>query len=101
VAEHTPGEWRPKHGRVFADLKRKGCMFKHGVPVCELSAAFKDSAEMAANERLIAAAPDLLAACKEALWACRGDEYDPDRYDRALDLCKAAVLRAEKERHRA
>lgn len=43
--------------------------------------------ENLANARLIAAAPDLLEACKAAL--SEGDDY------KAMEMIKAAVLKAE------
>lgn len=44
--------------------------------------------------RLSKAAPDLLKACLEALWAVSGAEYDPDRFERAGVLCREAITKA-------
>lgn len=62
---HTPGTWTydAVNNRVMSDAPTY-----HGdavMPVADLSLAYKTSAEMDANGRLLAAAPELLAVCEE------------------------------------
>jgi hypothetical protein len=38
--------------------------------------------------------PALLAACKAALYAISGEEYDPTAFDRAEEVCKTAIAKA-------
>ena len=68
-AAHTPGPWRSNdfsssvYGYIFGDNQA----------ICRV---FLDGDECEANARLIAAAPDLLDACKKALYALKGREHD-------------------------
>jgi len=79
---HTPGSWKfRKHlggeeGEVIAQDVRFDTDFLY---IAEIFGHYQDD-ECAANGRLIAAAPDLLAACKSALvWFERwtSDEDEP------------------------
>ena len=61
-AQHTPGPWQARAG-----------LSRWNVTTCEKPRTFNicaintDRIEQAANARLIAAAPELLAACEEAI----------------------------------
>lgn len=60
--QHTPGPWH-----AFAYEVRDE---KHNVPICTLTgkaSGYRDMTEDTANQCLISAAPDLLAASKAAL----------------------------------
>lgn len=62
-AEHTPGPWRVdlESGEIEAGATVIGTIYgTHDYPCCDEDI----TEECAANARLIAAAPDLLAACK-------------------------------------
>lgn len=73
-SEHTPGPWGLSHGG-FKDsdgfsIATKNAAAKNVMIVCEcwpcsiVDQSHRD--ELSANARLIAAAPDLLAACEAA-----------------------------------
>ena len=107
MSRHTPGPWK-NHGR------QPGAP---GLPCSAVAAdtllarvysrAFGDTAQETANANLIAASPDLLAACKlarEALSAMLThmgmdeDEWNKPTFDQARDAIKAlgaAIGKAE------
>lgn len=82
---HTPGPWevsmgedvRAENGRWVAKMYSQG----------SISDAARIVAESEANARLIAAAPELLAALKGML--------DPDGYTPVLAIARAAIAKAE------
>lgn len=94
-AKHTPGPW--------AVALRKGQIATQG-PATEWLATMPHSAsggfgltdvrEIAANARLIAAAPDLLAACQEFV---RKVECGEAKSTRSYEQMKAAISRATGE----
>lgn len=62
MGKHSPGPWEPwLPGRKFVKQKRN---FK---AICELEDHDRSRDEVVGNAYLIAAAPDLLAACKLTL----------------------------------
>ncbi len=66
MSQHTPGPWKVKQGTdVTEDRAKEPCT----VAKCWSSTFSPPREEAAANARLIAAAPDLLAACKRGLAA--------------------------------
>lgn len=70
MSRHTPGPWQVHNGyRVYAPAKlvgeNRGQYFE--VAICGTDYASGNLAETDANARLIAAAPDLLAACQAGL----------------------------------
>lgn len=66
-AKHTPGPWEANYTTVDGAIVRWHISSqKHGsaYPVCEhMIESAPESSEQIANARLIASAPDLLAAC--------------------------------------
>lgn len=89
MSKHTPGPWKahfedayfvtgPDLGRVAMMMNLKGA---HGL------GGRRSGNESAANARLIAAAPDLLDACKAAL-------SDDQPY---IEKCRAAIAKATGE----
>lgn len=92
MAEHTRGPWRV----TGAD----GGMLSHMVlgPIGEIIARYspwsgdpKQAEEGQANARLIAAAPDLLAACKAVEKQMKNGYINPDQ---CLDWLAAAIAKA-------
>lgn len=93
MASHTPGPW------VLGECRRM-TVGGFGFPVADKDgntpafvASWRDNAaeEGSANARLIAAAPDMLAALKAAERWMSGEGIATD----ALDMVRAAIARAE------
>ena len=80
---HTPGEWLKVGTTVYALNERGVNRF-----FCSVQDAHTPAAELEANARLIAAAPDLL----EALKRCRFDSLNMSLQD--LEFCRAAFDKA-------
>ncbi len=108
--KHTPGPWVAKTGPITNDNQcvvmgpdiheegetRRVCVVDAVTGTFTKSRKFKPDADCAvrdANARLIAAAPDLLAALREFIeWA----ERNPNRTANApIDAARAAVVKAE------
>lgn len=71
AAKHTPGPWQVHHGNPLqvcdADGERRGC-----APIANAwTPTSQITGEAVANARLVAAAPELLAALKEAIDAVK------------------------------
>jgi hypothetical protein len=94
IPQHTPGNWKAGACHVF-DQAQIGVMVDTReeivIALCGLSEAH-DTEESLANAWLIAAAPDLLAACRHALEALT----DPENIDEqdAVDVLETAILKA-------
>lgn len=84
--QHTPGPWTA-HGTV---VNQEGERFEYPVATTGISPV--PTEEAFANARLIAAAPELLAACQRALTVLC--EYDFDPYTDAGDILRAAIAKA-------
>lgn len=68
TTKHTPGPWRAIIGMTLGDDEQRARTVAH--LACEFQVfadAHVKSDEVPANTHLIAAAPDLLAACQSAL----------------------------------
>jgi hypothetical protein len=95
VTKHTPGPWRATPYSVFST--RQDRRTETIVARCRLSVA--RTAEGLANAHLIAAAPDLLAACEEALEmaeylsATWGTSHG-DNYAEMAERLRAAIAKA-------
>lgn len=103
MSKHTPGPWKAvdnsweistvyaADGTVVAECPIAGCVTEES----------QDDLEpiMEANARLVAASPDLLAACKEFIaWDCdEHPEMDPQRGERLRRQMHAAIAKAEPE----
>lgn len=96
-AKHTPGPWT-----VFEHSWSDTSIWTHDSTVATLSIkdeATEDTqagleARMAANARLIAAAPDLLEALREVLKEAIDDYYAEKDPDGVLDAAYAAIAKA-------
>jgi hypothetical protein len=106
---HTPGPWEvetTETGSQYIDAKGKYDYGNQAVlviapndcaahPVADASANWtcRDGAECEANARLIAAAPDLLAALEEIL-----SRYDDDNLKLTVDAIQASRASVKKAR---
>jgi hypothetical protein len=103
-ARHTPGPWtvhadsyagdHPNHASRFVGTQD----FDEDASVGQIVAKLTDSPEIVANARLIAASPDLLAAC-EAFLREHDDTYDggpiSSGHVAAVELARAAIAKAK------
>ncbi len=100
MIEHTPGPWEkypsaPGHKELVLSRAGNGCLVASCDPGCTPDAA--------ANAKLIAAAPDLLAACKVARGVCDESMGDTDLLHTEDDspaacacrMLSAAIAKAE------
>ena len=110
--KHTPGPWglwseegHDKHGHPLISVCRNSqgplpsgwlSVQPDGEHVCIAEARGKDDETALANARLIAAAPDLLAACKEAIRLHNYTGDDATDFAACVDgLLAAAIAKAE------
>jgi len=93
TAQHTGGRWRYHEGRNGEFLV--SCESGGFAPIARVKGDKRTTLKDArANARLMAAAPDLLAA----LYAMMDNCYDPDRNDeivQAFDAARDAIAKAE------
>lgn len=103
-AKHTPGKWYCEGGQILAPSDRVET--RGPIRIAGVSVSRKGSAERDANARLLAAAPDLLAACEAVVRAWDGFEYDEvgipqfdsmNRFAQAYMLAADAVAKARGE----
>lgn len=111
-AKHTPGPWQVRGeiksgaasrapidewcGSVYP--QRKDYNYRGEVCFLQSSNCIKGvtSAEAAANAHLIAAAPDLLAACEEVLALMDDHNVNaPNKWSAAVDQMRAAIAKAK------
>jgi hypothetical protein len=98
--KHTPGIWSLNSKQTIPPLVESGEerpddfgeMLR--VPVAAALTGFKETDETAANARLIAAAPELLDACYEAVGALVTLQGEHSWVGEVLEAIKAAVRKA-------
>lgn len=95
MTEHTPGPWKVYN--AFDLIRKPGSVAfeRIGTPivtVLECNEGY-DIVATKADAQLIAAAPDLLAACEAALEAIRSDA-DIDWMLNVESQCRAAIAKA-------
>lgn len=96
MSEHTPGPWEA-HCFLVVAQKSKGCsksVAYAGREICHTGEGRGPSEESEANARLIAASPDLLAAC-EAFIEAWDKSHQLEKTDVAMRLARAAITRAK------
>src|SRR3990172_5904498 len=95
---HTEGPWKAMSGFVATTepIPSVICKMSHICNVLNF-AAEPGSIEDGANARLIAAATDLLAACKNAIALINSDVCHSPAVCRVIDICVAAVNKAERK----
>ena len=99
-AKHTPGPWYAVGAWVEHEKDDVADICNCDPESMSQGHLGRSYDEMAANARLIAAAPDLLKAC-EAIWKydqsdCETDNF-VDLYEPAMALIQAAIGRAKGE----
>ena len=88
---HTPGPWKVMQGVVRPRVSTADGSTTVAGNICSLG-----NAEIGeANARLIAAAPDLLAACKFIIWAVSTDGTSGVRFLEACNSARQAIAKAE------
>lgn len=94
--KHTPGPWEYDGLSYVSRNSREGEMIAHVRGWGWLQKKGEDAGieEQNANGRLLAAAPDLLEACKEFVRKCECGEA---RSTRSYAQMKAAIAKAEAE----
>lgn len=92
MAKHTPGPWEIRPLNKYA-----GNMIAKGTEA--IAEVFGGNETRQANARLIATAPELLGACKEALIDLEFlKDYIP-RDSNSIKRLKQVIAKAEQERH--
>ena len=89
-AKHTPGPWRVVNKPRLSSLE----VYAGDTAICELWRRADRAAEHA-TAQLIAAAPDLLNACWQALTHIESDECTHGRPFAAGNVLRAAIAKAE------
>ena len=114
--EHTTGPWRtttggvidngpsPSRGSDYVEIAEVRGVLIAGVSAAPLTRPLDPQAtEADANARLIAAAPDLLEACRQIVWKLSHDHQQPDgtfgpgkidRRDATVRMAVAAIAKA-------
>ena len=90
-AKHTPGPWTV--GKIRPSGMTRSMLIN---PVGVLTSFTRSDAELEANTRLIAAAPELLAACTRAVVAAENPE-DFIEGNAAYEALGAAIAKATGE----
>lgn len=88
-AKHTPGPWeaRWRSGRCTTVVGRQRA------PICDTGTTIDNMQRDEANAHLIAAAPDLLDACRAALLQLNGDR--PELIGVTKVMLEDAIAKAE------
>ena len=99
MSKHTPGPWRVfEHSWSDTSVLADG--FDHGICLLDINHATEESQDadealMAANARLIAAAPDLLASLRELVEAfVATDEEGLIEHAEPMRRARAAIAKA-------
>jgi hypothetical protein len=94
--KHTQSPWHAQVDETATVRDKDGqiAIFTH---MKTLSGGRRDAGEVAANCRLAATAPDLLAALQDLLAMCeRQEDFNDDGDGRQFDRCYAAIAKATK-----
>lgn len=97
-ARHTPGPWREKDDGTIVDSDGNGVV--HQMLGRLVNGSHIDGRpEVAANRRLVAAAPELLASCKALVTALREytDGHETPAQAAILSAAEAAITKAGDE----
>ena len=94
TTKHTPGPWFTWEGGVYAGrpkVKKRGELSGYDAKICEMDDMDGTARSRKANARLIAAAPDLLEACRSAWW------NSLDLPESVREMLSAAIAKATGE----
>ena len=101
MTKHTPGPWSSNGSTI---TKSNGLRVRVMSPTAAAPEAWSDIVKtLHADARLIAAAPELLEACKEMLEAYAPhamdtvEKFGPDALHSAVKLAQQAIKKAEGE----
>lgn len=100
MTQHTPGPWVAcDWGYIVADDPTGRHEDIYIAEVCreDDEGRIVPPIEQQANARLIAAAPDLLAALQGLAWAVSGIEYVETEYAEQIADARAAIAKAQGE----
>lgn len=92
MSAHTPGPWDYNASDGTVRDRHDGVIAMMGGSVLRATAAWADVVDR--NGRVIAAAPDLLAALRLTLDAILAPEFMPERAD-AITSARRAIAKAE------
>lgn len=92
MSTHTPGPWRVV---PFREGDSPGICSADGVHVCNVDGYGTLGETDSINARLIASAPDLLAACREALALLEDPDSDQFGADAVEARLRAVITQAE------
>jgi len=95
MSKHTPGPWKTRRGYIDeeqVEVYPLNSKVKRPALPSEIATVSDAYPEMRANARLIAAAPDLLEACK-AMRDARADSYN--EIVAGMEKIEAAIAKAE------
>lgn len=92
---HTPGPWVFAYGSVYrSDTLHDESSIR--IALMDRNEPHTVPVERDANARLIAAAPELLEACKGLLWAVKGTHIEKEgEYSEHIEAAQAAIRKAE------
>lgn len=93
MSKHTPGPWDAGLERMGDPDKRK--IWATSLQVASAASMWISQEVQEANARLIAAAPEMLEALKEAKEFIENLQLPDSEWSRTLDLCVAAIAKAE------
>ena len=93
-AKHTPGPWSLEAGRSIS-TSSGSFYLSYGKDKASGAPLFSNFCELDANARLIAAAPDLLAALELCFqYVNGGDNLRPGLQHEAFEAARAAIAKA-------
>lgn len=91
--KHTPGPWKFTDGTItYTQFNIETEEYHHNGFIGEIGGGNQRNEEIKANAKLIAAAPDLLAACVEFVRKCEcGEAWSTRSYNQMKEAIKKAT----------
>lgn len=99
IAEHTPGPWHTGQStgsdcRIYAPTENHAIARTYGPELNGIGVCALTGPKNKADARLIAAAPELLAALEALIGTLDNSRIQEGRRDKALDAARAAIAKA-------